>query len=156
MATPIDQAMLPSIRFSLLNGTSKDGSDADLLPYISPASRLLSPLYLPRYVPYTSPISPLYLAHISAISPQARARTVATPTYASTCRPTSKAGSPTPTSQARCSLYLPISPYISLYLPYTPLSPYISQGKVLSKMAHIALLYLPYISPIPPLSPYIS
>ena len=55
---------------------------------------------------------------------------------------------------------LPISPYISLYLPLSPLYPhvfpYISLGKMLSKMAHIALLYLPYISPIPPLSPYIS
>ena len=69
VATPIDQAMLPSICSSLLNGTRKDGSDADLLPYISPASRLLSPLDLPRYVPYTSPISPPYLPYISPISP---------------------------------------------------------------------------------------
>ena len=28
--TPIDPAMLPAIRSSLLNGTRKDGSDADL------------------------------------------------------------------------------------------------------------------------------
>ena len=68
-ATPIDPAMLPAIRSSLLNGTRKDGSDADLRfdlptnfqggiadPYFAGKMLLTSP-YISLHLPYT----PLYL-----------------------------------------------------------------------------------------------
>ena len=61
--TPIDPAMLPAIRSSLLNGTRKDGSDADLrfdLP-TNFQGGIADPYFAGKLLP-TPPHTSLYLA----------------------------------------------------------------------------------------------